>query len=259
MSKVQTSRIRMRTLRWTDLAVFPLVLGLSILPLLWFGRNWEVNVDSSRYLLLGWNLVSGEGYTLFGEPYTLRGPGFPGLLGGLMLLFGRDVESLAWAVRLFALANPVLMYFLIKRIAGAIPGLLAAAMVTLFGLTSANSETFNVDAVQLTLYLLVGLVLLIGAQRNSAVLSLLSGLLLGTAILTKETSLVALPLAIFAALLLGFGFRGVLLHYVGVAVVCLPAWVWVWVVSGNIHVISHFPSQLVVSVNIGKRLANTAE
>src|SRR5829696_1973526 len=130
MSKFQPSRIRMRTLRWKDLAVFPLVLGLSILPLLWFGRNWEVNVDSSRYLLLGWNLVSGEGYTLFGDAYTLRGPGFPGFLGGLMLLFGRDLESLAWAVRLFALANPVLMYFLIKRIAGAIPGLLAAAMVT---------------------------------------------------------------------------------------------------------------------------------
>src|SRR5215218_1060000 len=243
MSKLSSLRLAVPTLRWSDLAVFPVVLALSILPLLWFGRNWIAETDGSRYLLLGWNLISGEGYTLFsypyldrgpgGYPYLDRGPGFPGLLGGLMLLFGRDVESLAWTVRLLTLANPVLMYFLIKRIAGSMAGLLAAAIVTLFGFTATSSEAFSIDAFQLTLYLLVALGLLVGAQKDRAVLWLLSGLLLGTAILTKETSLVALPLALFAALLFGRSFRGVLLHYTGVVTVCLPWWGWVWAVSGG--------------------------
>jgi len=140
------------------------------------------------------------------------------------------------------------MYFLIKRIAGSMAGLLAAAMVTLFGYTATYHEAFSIDAVQLTLYLLVALGLLIGAQKDRAVLWLLSGLLLGTAILTKETLLVALPLALFAALLFGRSFRGVLLHYTGVAAVCLPWWVWVWAVSGNLYVIGRFPSKVIVSV-----------
>src|SRR5215217_2036996 len=249
MSKLPSRRLAVPTLRWPDLAVFPLVLALSILPLLWFGRNWIAETDGSRSLLLGWNLISGEGYTLLGDAYTLRGPGFPGLLGGLMLLFGRDVESLAWAARLLTLANPVLMYFLIKRIAGPMAGLLAAAMVTLFGYTATFSEAFNIDAVQLTLYLLVALGLLIAVQKDRAVLWLLSGLLLGAAIVTKETSLVVLPLALFAALLFGWSFRGVLLHYTGVAAVCIPWWVWVWAVSGNVYLIStRFPSNVVIPV-----------
>src|SRR5919112_1839245 len=248
MSKLSSLRLAVPTLRWPDLAVFPLVLALSILPLLWFGRNWIAETDGSRYLLLGWNLISGEGYTLFGDPYLLRGPGFPGLLGSLMLLFGRDVESLAWTARLLTLANPVLMYFLIKRIAGPMAGLLAAAMVTLFGYTATFIEAYNIDAVELTLYLLVALVSLIGAQKDRAVLWLLSGLLLGTAILTKETSLVVLPLALFAALLFRWSFRGLLLHYTGVVTVCLPWWVWVWAVSGNVPLISSFPSKVIVSV-----------
>jgi hypothetical protein len=217
-------RVRARALQWTDLAIFPLVLVLSIPPLLWFGRNWAETPDASWYLLRGWILISGVDPTDLSVRDIARGPVFSGLLGGLMLLFGRDVESLAWMVRLLALANPVLMYFLMKRIAGAMTGLLAAAMVALFSLTATLWHAFSIDAVRLTVFLLAVLVLLAGARRDSAGLSLLSGLLLGAAMLTKETSLVFLPLALFAALLLGWSFRGVLLHYIGVLVVCLPWW-----------------------------------
>ena len=187
--------------------------------------------DAARYLLLGWNLISGAGYTSLDIPWT-RGPVFPGLLGGLMLIFERDVESLAWAVRLLALANPVLMYFLTKRVAGPMAGLLAAATVTLFVYTNTLWHAFNIDTFRLTVYLLAVLVLLIAAQRNSAGLSLLSGLLLGAAILTKETSVAILPLALLTALLLGWRSRGVLLHYVCVLVVCLP-WYWIVYLQGS--------------------------
>src|SRR5215217_3141919 len=171
--------MRARVPHWADLAVFPLVLGLSILPLLWFGRNWAVSADPSTYLLLGWNLISGHGYTLLEASYRVRGPFFPGFLGGLMFLFGRDVESLVWTVRLLALANPVLMYLLIKRVSGPMAGLLAASIVALFGQTVTLWQALNIDTFQLTVYLLAVLVLLVAAQRDSVGLSLLSGLLLG--------------------------------------------------------------------------------
>lgn len=227
--------------RWADAAILPLVLFLSVLPLFWFARNWIVTSDSSWYLLLGWNLVSGQGYTILDVPQTLRGPILPGLLGSLMLLLGRDVESLVWAARLLALANPVLMYFLVKRLAGPVSGLLAAAMLAFFGYTATVWHAFNIDAVQLTVYLLAVLTLLAAVQKDRVVLSLLSGLLLGAAILTKETSLVALPLALFAALLCRWSIRGVLLHYAGVAMVSLPWWIWVWAVSGGVYPVRRLP------------------
>jgi 4-amino-4-deoxy-L-arabinose transferase-like glycosyltransferase len=211
---------------------------LSIPTLLWFARNWRVSPDSSWYLLLGSNLIAGHGYTnLVGGPEIQRGPVFPGLLGLLMLFLGRDVESLAWTVRLLAIVNPLLMYFLIRRISGPVAGLLAAALVTLFGYIAALPISLNIDAVMLTVYLLSFLTLLAAVQKDSALLSLLSGLLLGISILTKETALAGLPLGLLAVLLLGWRARRIFPYYLGVALVCLPWWTWVWSVSGEVYLV----------------------
>lgn len=236
-----------RPARWIDLAVLPTILALSIPPLVWFGHHWMIFIDSAEYLLLGGNLASGEGYahTGSGAPHTKRGPIFPGLIGTLILVLGRDVESLAWGVRLLALANALLAYLLIKRIAGPASGLLAAALVTLFSYTATITEAFNIDTALLTLYLLALLTLLAAAQKDDRfLLSLLSGVLLGTSILTKETSFTTLPLALCAALLLAWNLRGVSFHYAGVLLVCLPWWVWVWSVSSEIYLVGKLPADL---------------
>lgn len=176
------------------LAAVLLVLILSAPQLLWFGYHWTLTIDAGRYLLDGWHLVSGQGYTLLnGTPETKRGPVFPGLLGVLMLFFGRDTESLAWAVRLVALVNPLLAYLLVKRISGPVAGLLAAVLVALFGYTARNPEAFNIDAALLTVYLVTLLVLLAAVRNNSSSLGFVSGLLLGVSLLTKETALANLP------------------------------------------------------------------
>jgi hypothetical protein len=57
-----------------------------------------------------------------------------------------------WAVRLVALVNPLLAYFLGKRISGPVAGLISAALVSLFGYYVTN--TFSLDTVLLTFYLL---------------------------------------------------------------------------------------------------------
>ena len=237
---------------WRSSAVIiPLVLICGVPSLVWFAHNWVVTPDGSWYLLQSWNLVSGRGQTdESGAPVTFRGPVFPGLIGLLMLVFGRDIDVLAWAVRVVAVVNPLLVYFLVRRISGrTVAGLLAAALVSLFGYAVRIPHAFNVDAAMLTVYLLAFLALLAAVRRDNAPLALLSGLLLGAAILTKETAFVGLPIALFAALLLGWSLRGVLWHYAGVVVVCLPWWIRVWRLTGEVYLVGHLPPGLVYPIS----------
>jgi 4-amino-4-deoxy-L-arabinose transferase-like glycosyltransferase len=247
--------IRPHPFEWTDLAVLPLIVMLSIPPLVWFAYEWVVTQDAGRYLLGGWHLISGHGYTLIGRvPETKRGPVFPAVLGVLMTFFGRDTESLAWSMRVLALVNPLLAYFLVKRIYKSVAGLLAAALVTLLSYTAKNPQALNVDAVLLTVYLLSLLGLLVAVQKNTVFFALLSGLLLGASIVTKETAIVNLPLALLAVLLFDWNLRGALWHYLGVVLVCLPWWVWVWSASGQVYLVGRFPTELQVPIMIGALL-----
>ncbi len=193
--------------------------------------------------MLASNLISGQGYTHWnGDPQLGRGPVFPALIGTLMVFFGRDPESLALGVRLLALANPLLAYLLMKRISGPGTGLLAAALVTLFSYTATTIEAFNIDAALLTFYLLALLTLLLSVQTGNAFIALLSGLLLGAAILTKETAFTNLPIAVLAALFLGWSLRGIFWHYLGVTLVCLPWWAWVWFMGGEVYLVGSLPA-----------------
>lgn len=234
---------------WT-LAAWLLVLVVSVPTFIWFARTWVVTPDGSWYLLQGWNIVSGRGQVdEDGEPVVYRGPVLAGVIGLFMLVFGRDVDAVAWAVRVLALANPLLMYFLVRRVSGwPVAGLIAAALVALFGYHARLSQAFNIDAPMLTVYLLAFLTLLGAVRRDSALLALLSGLLLGASILTKETAFVGLPIGLFAALLLGWNLRGFLLHYAGVLVVCLPWWIRIWRITGEVYLVGRMPTGLVYPI-----------
>jgi hypothetical protein len=117
-------------------------------------------------------------------------------------------------------------------------------LVALFSYTATITEAFNIDSALLIMYLLTLLTLLAAVQRDSWLLAFLSGLLLGASILTKESAFSSLPLALLAALFLGWNLRGVLLHYLGVVLVCLPWWVWVWAVSREIYLAGSLPTGL---------------
>lgn len=248
MSREGTKRLGLRSwgLSYWTIVALVVVLIFSIPSLVWFGRNWYVTPDASQYLLRGWNLISGHGYTILNDvPHTRRGPVLSGLFGLLILVFGRDVDALAWTVRVLALLNPWLAYFVIRRFSGPIAGVLAAALVALFGYAATLPQAFNLDAVLLTVYLLSVLAILAAVKRGSTPLALLSGLLLGATIITKETAFASLPLGLLAALLLGWSPRGLVWHYAGLALVCLPWWVWVWSVSGEVYLVGTVPQALI--------------
>jgi hypothetical protein len=242
---------------WADLVVIPLIAILSVPPLLWFGHHpWTViGKDAPRYLFAGSELVSGGGFESLAGVSNYsggHGPVFAALIGSLILIFGRDTETLVWAVRLMALFNPLLAYFLAKRLSSPLAGLLAAALLTLFGFNVESTFMLNIDAVLLTFYLLALLALLAAMKRDgtSAALAFLSGLLLGASILTKETAFANLPLALLAVLLLDWELRAALWHYLGVALVCLPWWVWRWSATGDVYLIDRLPPSLQLPISV---------
>jgi 4-amino-4-deoxy-L-arabinose transferase-like glycosyltransferase len=230
-------------LRWADLVVIPLIAALSLPSLARFGDDWTVGKDAVRYLFAGSEIVSGQSLHAPGGIISNggHGPVFPALIGSLILIFGRDVGALAWAVRLLALLNALLAYSLARRISGPIAGLIAAALVTLFG---SINLTFNIDTVLLVFCLSALLALLGAISRNSSALALLSGVLLGVAILTKETAIVDAPVAMLAVLLLEWDLRGALWHYLGLALVCLPWWVWYYSSTGGLYLLDRLPASL---------------
>jgi Dolichyl-phosphate-mannose-protein mannosyltransferase len=168
--------------------VVPLILVLSVPSLVWFAHDWMVGNDATRSLFAGSELILGRGLEgSDGLPFNGgHGPVFPSPIGSLILIFGRDIETLAWALRLLALLNPLLAYLLVKRIASPLAGLIAAALVTLFG---NMNLALNIDAVLLMFYLLALLTLLAAIKRDgSSLLALLSGVLLGVSICTSPSS-----------------------------------------------------------------------
>jgi len=150
-----------------------------------------------------------------------------------------------------ALFNPLLAYFLAKRLSSPLAGLFAAALLTLFGFNVKSTFMLDIDAVLLTFYLLALLALLAAMKSDSSsALAFLSGLLLGASILTKETAFANLPLALLAVLLLDWELRAALWHYLGVALVCLPWWVWRWSATGDVYLIDRLPPSLQLPISV---------
>ncbi len=77
--------------------VIPLIVALSVPSLVRFGHHWTVGHDAIRYLFAGSELILGQGLrTSDGLPFNGgHGPAFPVLIGSLILVFGRDIETLA--------------------------------------------------------------------------------------------------------------------------------------------------------------------
>jgi len=240
---------------WADLVVVPLIAILCVPALMFFGRNWTVvGNDSARYLLAGWQFISGqtlEGLDHLSEYNGGHGPGLPALIGLLIILFGHDPEPLAWAARLMALLNPVLAYFLVKRISSPAAGLIAAMLVSLFGFTVDSTIAIIIDPPMLTFYLLSLLSLLAAMARNGSPFAFLSGALLALSILTKETAVASAPLALAAVLLLDWELRGALWHYLGLVLVSLPWWIWAYSATGEVYLMDRLPAQFQIPVLIG--------
>jgi hypothetical protein len=89
---------------WPLVALVAAALGsLVFLVHPWYEATRET-ADASIYLLCAKSLLAGEGYSVLGQPFTVRPPGFSVLLVPVLAWRGLDFLALNLYVSLFGVA-----------------------------------------------------------------------------------------------------------------------------------------------------------
>jgi hypothetical protein len=104
---------------WADGVVrlkWPLLGLWGVVQLLSFNGLWRPGLDSALYRMLAHSLVTGQGYTIHGEPHVQAYAGLPVMLAGLEAAFG----SAAWpgvvVMMLMATASVLLLFLAMRRL-----------------------------------------------------------------------------------------------------------------------------------------------
>ena len=188
-------RVAGRLLR-SDLGLALLLVILGVL--VFVGTDIQVSQDMGLYMSRATNLVHGRGYTdMDGAPVYTRPPGFVGLVALAFALFGRLVGSGFLVVRFFAVLNPVLVFFLGRRLFNRRVGFMAAVLF-LVSIPILHASDRHLDHVWPAFILLQFLFLHLGWTTRRHRWLVLSGIFLGVAALIKETALLCalVPMAI---------------------------------------------------------------
>lgn len=96
----------------------------------WYEATRET-ADASIYLLCAKSLLAGEGYSVLGQPFTVRPPGFSVLLAPILAWRGLDFLALNLYVGLFGVAAVACLFVLVRPRLGTYAGLALAVLVWL--------------------------------------------------------------------------------------------------------------------------------
>jgi 4-amino-4-deoxy-L-arabinose transferase-like glycosyltransferase len=211
--------VRVGPLTW-DLGLL-LVLALAVgVRLAFASAPVFLEGDSQSYLLPGWELANGQGFS----PELRRTPLYPLFVAASLALFGQDLTALALAQQALGLATVGLVYVLGARLFGRGAGLLAALAMALSGPQLVYERYVMTEALFGLALAGLGVVLVAAVQpqpghsadlptlgaRGAAhgkqapqvlLLPLLAGLAIGVAALTRPVAQAILPLLLLALLL----------------------------------------------------------
>ncbi len=222
-----------------------MLLGIFALalPLLFFSQPSHLTSDESLYLAEGFNIAQGQGITYpTGEPVNHRPPLYPALLAASLKASDGSLGSAYWVPKVFALLNVFLVYFLGRRLFGAVGGILGALLAGCGSLLNSLATTLYLDGAESSFMLLSLLLLIYAFDRRRAPLFAAAGGALALAFLVKEASILWVPIPLLLYLFVAeYRAPGSLL---GVALfeaafVALAGWWWVWVYvhTGSIYLL----------------------
>lgn len=169
-----------------------LVVVLAVLRLVVGG--WDsLSADHARYVYSGMSVLDGRGFVNeAGDPYLLRSPAYPLLVGGAFSLAGdTGAHLVAW---LLGLLGVLLSIAYASRLGGAIAALATAVALASVPILWEQLVSMGIDLPQAGVYLLA----VMSMWRPAVVPWLAAGATLGIATLVKETvapAVVLLPLA----------------------------------------------------------------
>ncbi len=176
-----------------------LCLHLVVALLSWRGI---IRDDAESYVVIGRNLAQGNGFVFAPErtPTAWRAPGYPMFLAGVFWLTGGSLIAARIAQAFLWTLTALLTYALGRRFMRPEAALIAAGMAGLYPELLGMSGLLWSESVFVPLFLGAIYALFCNADKPQIKLSLLTGLLIGLAILTRSTALILLPVVWFAAL-----------------------------------------------------------
>jgi hypothetical protein len=158
--------------------------------------------DSQSYLLPGWELVHGHGFS----PELRRAPIYPLFVGVGLQVLGNDLQRLALVQQLLGLVSALLAYALGKRLFGTAAGVLAGLFVALSGPLLIYERYLMTETLFGFVLTLAACLAVAALDRPSVFRVLPLGVTLGAAALIRPVGQALIPLLLLAFLL------------------CLPRW-----------------------------------
>ncbi len=118
--------------RGRDRLLFAALAAALVASLAFTVHAWHDAVnDASIYVLTARNLAAGEGYSLLGEPFLVRPPGFSALLAPFVALRGIDFRALNLFVSSFAALGAFLLALYARPRVGTVLAIALAVLVWL--------------------------------------------------------------------------------------------------------------------------------
>ena len=198
----------------------------------------EISSDMAWYMNAALNVFQGKGYTNINGTLILeRGPIFPLMISASYFLFGVSAWSAFWVVRLFAIGNLVLIYFLGKKLYGKWIGFAAALLI--LSSYSVNYWSYrHIDAV-LSFWSILSIMCLYDAlEKRRHLLFLLSGFLMAFSYLVKQSAILLWPLPIVLIIAVN-NYRnkkcvlGFIIYMLAIVVSIFPWLYYIQLYSGN--------------------------
>ena len=155
-----------------------------------------------------------------------RGPVFPFLIAISYYFLGVSKWSAFWVIRVFAILNPILIYYLGKKLYGRAVGLTAALLVTTsYGVFRWSYH--HLDAIWPFFILLSLLVIIKGFEQEKLTPFVGGGILAGVAFLTKEVAILFFICPAVCLILIGdyrtrANTKGVVVYFVALIMTILP-------------------------------------
>ena len=199
--------------------------------------NSEPKKDEIIFTNIAWNLISDNGYSINGElPTARRPPGYPFLLAGIFSVFGKNWVAARTANILLISLTIGITYLIGTKLFNRSIGFLSVLLISIL-YRGFYEIPLRMESDTLFLFLVSTVLVVfikIYDRPTSWKLKLLSGILLGLAILTRSELILLIPFLFIWAVLIYYPRFGVALQTLALILIPISLLVLPWLVRNYI-------------------------
>lgn len=254
-----TGRVRRSKPLWVLSCLFIIALNsLVVLVLIpaaghLMGSSYSLDTYVDGYDWLAANLANGNGYRMYPEtaPTLVREPGYPIVLAGIFMAFGKSLKAVKLTNMILALAVAFLMTRITRRLSSSPLLIFGPSLVFLFHPETLIAESRGSVEISFALVLTLYILTVYRAVKTSRWWDfLLSGGVLGMTVLVRSTPIL-FPLFLAGYLLLverGKGQKVMILRNVTVMMMAMFVVLSPWIVRNYLLTAKFVPTASVLGV-----------